>query len=84
MKREKPKRKNFTFREVQELHKRDTFEEETRKQLFALLSCELHDSRSVSIFKGTILSLEKELIKNSEKNLFFREKNLLFSDKYLH
>jgi lipoprotein signal peptidase len=31
---------------------------------------------------GTILCVEKELIINRERNIYFREKNNLFSDKY--
>jgi hypothetical protein len=36
------------------------------------------------IFKGIILCVEKEIIINREKNIYFREKNNLFSDKYFH
>jgi hypothetical protein len=34
--------------------------------------------------KGIILCVEKEIIINREKNIYFREKNNLFSDKYFH
>jgi hypothetical protein len=33
---------------------------------------------------GIILCVEKEIIINREKNIYFREKNNLFSDKYFH
>jgi hypothetical protein len=34
--------------------------------------------------KGIILCVEKEIITNRKENIYFREKNNLFSDKYFH